>query len=366
MYRINQLSYCLLVLFIVQIMSGCASITDSVVQIERPVFPAPPNDPRIVYERTLASSADVEIEAENAIFKRLITGAQRTGIGLGKPFGITVHKGRVFVSDTLKRMVVAFDVPQAKFLEIGTKSPGELLKPMGLDVDQFGNLYVCDATMKHVVVFNRDGQHLRTIGSPELFSRPAGLTVDAEGKRVFVVDTGGVKSDRHRIVVLDAQSGAFLYAISKRGSKNGELNLPRDATIGVDGNLYVVDGGNFRVQVFSQEGEFIKSFGGIGRRSGQFSRPKGIATDKSGNIYVADAAFGNYQIFNQSSQLLLAVGSRGGLYEPAKYMLPAGLAIDEDGRIYMVDQYFKKIDIYRPVSLNEQQGYLVYKDKNNK
>lgn len=362
MYRITLLSYGLLSLFIVQILSGCASISDSAVQIERPVFPDPPDEPRIFYERTLVSSADVETEPDNSAFKRLITGEQRTGIGIGKPFGVTVHKGRVFVSDTMKRMVVAFDVPQAKFLEIGTKSPGELVKPMGLDVDESGNLYVCDATMKHVVVFNRDGQYLRTIGSPELFSRPAGLTVDAEGKRVFVVDTGGVRSDSHRIVVLDAQSGAFLHTISKRGSEEGELNLPRDITIGEDGNLYVVDGGNFRVQVFSQEGKFIKTFGGIGRRSGQFSRPKGIATDKSGNIYVADAAFGNFQVFNQSGQLLLAVGSRGNFHGPAKYMLPAGLAIDEDGRIYMVDQYFRKVDIFRPVSLNEQQGYLVYKE----
>lgn len=366
MHKILKICRYVMYLLIAVKLTACATIPDGMQQLEKPVFPEPPDEARIFFERTLISSADVEIESEDSAFRRFITGEQRTGIGFGKPFGVTVHKGRVFVSDTMKRMVLAFDIPEARFLEIGTKAPGELIKPMGVDVDKDGNLYVCDATLKHVVVYNRDGLYLRTIGKPELFSRPAGLTVDPQGKRVFIVDTGGIQSSWHRVVVLDAQTGKFLHTISRRGNQEGELNLPRDATIGDDGNLYVVDGGNFRVQVFSQDGQFIRSFGDIGRRSGQFSRPKGIATDKDGNIYVADTAFGNFQIFNQQGQLLLAVGSRGSQPGPARYMLPAGLAIDEDGRIYMIDQYFMKVDVYRPASLEENQGYFVYRKMDNK
>jgi hypothetical protein len=44
-------------------------------------------------------------------------------------------------------------------------------------------------------------------------------------------------------------------------------------------------------------------------------------------------------------------------------MLPAGLAVDEDGRIYMVDQYFRKVDVFRPVSLLADEGWLVSKPK---
>jgi len=326
--------------------------------MEKPVFPEPPGEPRFHYQQTITSSADVVVEDKNAAFKRRITGQRRTGVGMGKPFGITTHRGRLFVSDTVKRMVMAFDKPQGKYLEIGVSSPGELFKPMGLDADREGNIYVCDASKKHVVVFDRDGKYLRTIGDSSLFSRPAGLTVDPDGKRLFVVDTGGVKSDKHRVVVFDAQSGEFLYTIATRGDKEGELNLPRDATIAADGNLYVVDGGNFRVQVFSPEGKFIRSFGSIGRRGGQFSRPKGIGSDSAGNIYIADAAFGNFQIFNPQGQLLLAVGGRSSNGGAAKFMLPAGLAVDEDDRIFMVDQYFKKIEVFRPVSTPENQGYF--------
>lgn len=342
------------------VMTGCATSQPELTEIPAPVFPSPPDEARIIYERSLISSADVEIESEDSAFKRFVTGARRTGIGMGKPFGVTVHQGRVFVSDTLKRQVIAFDVRMGKFIEIGIKSPGQLIRPMGLDVDLQGNLYVCDATLKQILVFDRDGKYLRRFGKAEMFDRPAGLTVTPEGDRVFVVDTGGVSSDRHRVLVFDPSSGELLNTISRRGNGEGELNLPREATVGLDGNLYVVDGGNFRVQVFTPTGEYLRSFGAIGRRSGQFSRPKGIGVDPDGNIYVADTAFGNFQIFNMQGQLLLAVGSRNSVPGPARFMLPAGLAVDEDGRIYMVDQYFKKVEVFRPVSLPPDQGWLVY------
>jgi len=345
------------------LLSGCSTTTGPVGEVEIPVFPPPPNEPRIIYERSFISNIDVEIESGEAALERLLTGSRRTGFGMSKPFGVTAHRGRVFVSDTVRRQVFVFDVPEARYFEIGTESPGELSKPMGLDVDLQGNLYVCDAALKQVLMYDRDGNYLRRFGEPEMFDRPAGLTVDPAGERIFVVDTGGVSSNRHRVTVIDAKSGKLLHTISRRGNGEGELNLPRDATLAGDGNLYVVDGGNFRVQVFNQEGDFIKSFGDIGRRGGQFSRPKGIGVDKNGNIYVADTAFGNFQIFNPEGQLLLAVGSRNSIPGPARFMLPAGLTVDEDGRIYMVDQFFKKVDVFRPVSLTVNQGWLVHKPK---
>lgn len=350
----------LLLPVVILLLTACASNSPGGEELEMPVFPPPPNEARLLYERSLFSSADVEVESDESRFQRMVTGVSRTGIGMGKPFGVTVHKGRVFVSDTLKRLVFAYDIREAKFIEIGTDGPGELVKPMGLDVDLNGNLFVCDASLKQVLVYDRDGNFQRRLGEPDLFDRPAGLTVNANGSRLYVVDTGGVTSNRHRVLVFDAWTGSLLNTISKRGQAEGELNLPRDATIDSEGNLYVVDGGNFRVQVFTPDGEFVRSFGSIGRQGGQFSRPKGIGVDKQGNAYVVDTAFGNFQIFNPEGRLLMAVGSRNSSAGPARFMLPAGLAIDEDGRVYMVDQYFRKVDIFRPASLSAEQGWLVH------
>jgi len=344
----------------VLLLAACAGPSTPLAEVEKPVFPQPPDPPRFYYERTISTSIDVEIESGESAFERMVTGSQRIGVGMSKPFGVAVHQGRVFVSDSISRQVFAFDVREARFFEIGIRDPGQLAKPMGVAVDAQGNLYVCDATLKQVLKYDRDGNYQRHFGEPEMFDRPAGVAVDPDGGRVYVVDTGGVASQRHQVSVFDTLSGELLRTISRRGDQDGELNLPRDATVGVDGNLYVVDGGNFRVQVFSPEGAFLRGFGEVGRQGGQFSRPKGIGADADGNVYVADTAFGNFQIFDPEGRLLLAVGRRDSRNGPANFMLPAGLAVDEDGRVYMIDQFFKKVDVFRPAALGEDEGWLVY------
>jgi DNA-binding beta-propeller fold protein YncE len=236
--------------------------------------------------------------------------------------------------------------------------PGRIVKPLGLDVDAAGTLYVADASARDIKVFTADGRFLRSVGGPKWFDRLSSVTVDPAGERLYVVDIGGVSSSNHRVRVFDAKGGAHLMDIGTRGAGPGEFNLPRDLAIGKDGQLYVVDGGNFRVQVFSRDGRFVRSFGALGKQFGQFARPKEVATDAAGNVYVVDAAFGNFQIFNAEGELLLFIGERSERDGPGKYMLPSGISVDEDGRIYMVDQWFRKIDVFRPVGLARNAGWL--------
>jgi DNA-binding beta-propeller fold protein YncE len=198
---------------------------------------------------------------------------------------------------------------------------------------------------------------MRVLGADVKFSRPAGLAIDSVRKRVYVVDVGGVSSNDHMVRVLDMQTGKLLSDIGSRGDGPGQFNLPRDAVVAPDGTLYVVDGGNFRVQVFGADGKFVKTFGSVGRQTGQFSRPKEISVDRDGNVYVIDTAFGNFQIFNAEGQLLLNVGGRGNIDEPARFMLPSGIAVDTDGRVYVVDQFFRKVDVFRPAALPANARY---------
>lgn len=323
------------------------------------VYPAPPDEPRFVFERTIRGSADVVPDAENSTLKQALTGEMRTSEGMGKPYAVAVHKGRIFVSDSADRFVKAFDVPSGRYFVIGDREDeGQLTKPLGIDVDAAGTLYVADATKKQVTVFDRDGNYLRKIAGPKFFDRLSSVTVDPAGNRLYVVDIGGVSSEQHRVRVFDARTGDHLQDIGKRGVANGEFNLPRDVAVGNEGRLYVVDGGNFRVQVFDRDGKFIKSFGAVGKQLGNFARPKEVATDKEGNVYVADAAFGNFQIFTPEGELLMFVGDRGEQDLPGRYMLPSGIAVDEDGRVYFVDQWFRRIDVFRPVGMKAEQGYL--------
>jgi DNA-binding beta-propeller fold protein YncE len=323
------------------------------------VFPPPPDEPRFVFERVVRSSADLIPDTQASDLKRMVTGETALGEPLSKPYAIAVTRGRIYVSDTVSRFVRLFDVPRGQYHRIGDEDGmGQLVKPIGLDVDAAGNLYVADIGAKAVMVYGPDRQFLRRIGGDKWFTRLASVTVDPAGKRVYAVDIGGVSSEQHMVRVFDAVSGAHLQDIGRRGSGPGEFNLPRDLAIGLNGRLYVVDGGNFRVVVFDREGKYLFSFGSVGKQYGQFARPKEVAIDRDGNVYVVDSAFGNFQIFNPDGELLLFVGDRSERDGPAKYMLPSGIAVDEDGRVYMVDQWFRKIEVYRPVAVKPGSGFL--------
>lgn len=323
------------------------------------VFPAAPEEPRFVFERSIYSSADILPDQAAGELRRLVTGESVRGEPLVKPYAVAVARGRVYVSDTVTRFVRLFDVPEGKQYRIGDdEGPGQLIKPIGLDVDAAGNLYVADIGAKAIVVYGPDRAFVRRIGGAKWFSRLSSVTVDPAGRHVYATDIGGVSSEQHRVRVFDAVTGEHDKDIGRRGSGVGEFNLPRDLAIGRDGRLYVVDGGNFRVVVFDKDGGFLQSWGSVGKQYGQFARPKEIAADREGNVYVVDAAFGNFQIFNPDGELLLFVGERSERDGPAKYMLPSGIAVDEDGRVYVVDQWFRKIDVYRPAGLKAGAGYL--------
>ena len=339
-------------------LSGCAEApTNTGKPIEIPVYPPAPEKPRFIWERSLRSSADVVPDDNDGSLRRMVTGEVRAGEGLGKPYGVAARAGRIYIGDTVGRMVVLYDLPQRRYKRIGTDDPGALRMPFGLDLDGAGNLYVVDGTAKRVQVYDGDGKHLRTLGADIKWSRPAGMALDDARRRIYVVDAGGVDKPDHKVWALDMDSGKLLFEFGTRGSAPGELNLPRDAAVNAAGEVLVVDGGNFRVQIYSAEGKFLRGFGAVGRQTGQFSRPKEIALDRQGNAYVVDTAFGNFQIFDPEGRLLLDVGTRASTDGPAKFMLPSGIAVDLDGRVYMVDQFFRKVEVFRPADLAASAAY---------
>lgn len=345
------------------LLTACGTQPVKPVEGPPPVFPAPPDAPRFIYERTLTFSDNVEQTTAGDRFRLFALGEKRSAKALVKPFGVAVRHGRVYVTDTAQRVVALFDIPGARYVEIGAEKPGQLIKPMGIDVSSRGEVFVSDMTQRVVQVYDLDGKYLRTLGGKDILKRPSGVAVNPGGTRLYVVETGGIDTDAHHVYMFDAQSGALLQTIGKRGVGDGEFNIPLQAAIAPDGTLHVVDKGNFRVQTFNPDGSFARTFGAPGRFPGQFASPKGIATDPDGNIYVVDTAFGNFQIFNKDGQLLMFIGERGASGAPAKYMLPAGIDVDEDGRIYVVDQFFRKVDVFRPAGLRAEEGFAVVKGK---
>jgi hypothetical protein len=345
----------------VLLLSACAPAPERPPEATPLYWPAPPARPRFVHETTLRSSRDVRADTDSDRLRRLVSGVAERDMGFDKPYGVAAARGMVYVTDPGDRVVKAFDVPRRRFFRFGFRREGVLRKPLGITVDGSQRVYVADAVARRVVVYDRFGLFLSVIGDPTVLVKPTDVAVDAGGERIYVVDTGGIDSDHHAVVVYDGQ-GQKRFEIGGRGSGPGRFNLPVAASVAADGTLYVLDAGNFRVQAFTPEGRFLREWGGVGRSFGRFARPKSIAVDGDGIVYVMDAAFGNVQAFTADGRLLLPFGRLSREDVPGGFALPSDIAVDETGRVYVLDQLFRKIDVIRRLSdaeglrLQEQAG----------
>jgi hypothetical protein len=66
------------------------------------------------------------------------------------------------------------------------------------------------------------------------------------------------------------------------------FNYPSDVAVDQDGNIYVLDSANTRVQKFGPDGKYLATIGRKGQGPGEFMMPDAIGCDKDGNLVVAD------------------------------------------------------------------------------
>ncbi|MFC1564224.1 NHL repeat-containing protein [candidate division KSB1 bacterium] len=74
--------------------------------------------------------------------------------------------------------------------------------------------------------------------------------------------------------------------------------LPEDIELDSDGNIYILDAGNHRIQKFNSNGNYIRTFGEEGQGPGEYMNPISIDVDPSGNIYIADQGNIRIQVLN--------------------------------------------------------------------
>ena len=98
---------------------------------------------------------------------------------------------------------------------------------------------------------------------------------------------------------------------------NGSLKSPEGIALDQEGNVYVADTANNRIQVFSSNGNFISKWGENGSANGTLRSPEGIAVDSSsGNVYVADTANNRIQVFSSNGTFISKWGENGSVMVP--------------------------------------------------
>lgn len=310
------------------------------------VWPPPPGEARIKLEEIYSGRADIEAESK---FKKFLIGASPASPydNLSKPHAVAFDpEGRILVTDWASKALLRFDRKEGRFDVLGTQGTLTLKQPLGLGVSSDGTIYVADVGLSQVLAFDPEGKLVNTFGGHGELENPTDAAPSPDGTKLYVADSKGQK-----IVIFDLKTAEVLSTFGSRGVDEGEFNFPTSLAFGPEGNLYVVDQLNARVQVFAPDGEFLDLFGELGSGPGSFTRPKDVAVDEVGFIYVTDNAFNNVQLFDIDFSLLTFVGQGGD--GPGRFFGASGIAVRGD-EFAVVDQIGHRVQVFR---------FIVPKDK---
>jgi peptidylamidoglycolate lyase len=290
------------------------------------------------------------------------------GLILGNPTGISIDTNQhIVVFHRAGREWGLFSsmpgtpIP-GKTILIIDKESGKLINswgdtlfimPHGLKVDHENNIWVTDVGLHQVFKFSHDGKLLLKLGEAGVagddhlhFDKPTDIALAKDGS--FYVSDGYGNS---RVIKFSA-AGKYLFEWGKKGSKEGEFNIPHGITLDSHENVYVADRENNRIQVFDSTGKFIKqytdnSMGAICAVTFDQSTSKLIAVDDFTFLKIRHRGSDVF-IFDASGNVQTRFG-RSGYYEGSTAWYH-DLAVDKDENIYVGDISGNRLQKFRKVS----------------
>ncbi|XP_070547942.1 tripartite motif-containing protein 2-like [Ptychodera flava] len=199
---------------------------------------------------------------------------------------------------------------------------GYFNNPTGLAFDSNGNLVVADHSNKEFrslieMATSRRFSHLpngkliRSFGEAEL-RHPRGIAISPLNGVVYVTDWDGEGNDTDRdghCIRKYTQTGEYINSFGSYGQNEGQFRGPHSIDFDSDGNLYVSDFNNSRVQVFDENDRFVRAFGSFGEKEGHFKRPSGIVVSQDKLVYVVDQYANNIQAFDVHGKFIHRIDS---------------------------------------------------------
>ncbi|HMH24852.1 MAG TPA: peptidyl-alpha-hydroxyglycine alpha-amidating lyase family protein [Puia sp.] len=289
--------------------------------------------------------------------------------GLGNPTGLGIDSNQhIFVFHRAERKwPLNGRMPDAsivsKTILMLERDNGEILNswgdnlfimPHGLTVDAKNDIWVTDVGLHQVFKFSHEGKLLFTLGEPGVsgtgpanFNLPTDVAVAKDGS--FYVSDGYGNSR----VVKFSPAGQYLFEWGKKGSGQGEFNLPHAIDLDDNENVYVADRENNRVQVFDPTGKFIKQWKdkNFGRMSSVvFDKlEKGfVAVDYTLSLFRSKVTGSDILLFDPSGNFVTRPGN-GRLKKEGRRCWYHNVAVDDQGSIYITDILGNRIKKFKKV-----------------
>jgi sugar lactone lactonase YvrE len=272
------------------------------------------------------------------------------------PNGVAVDsKNRVYVADSKVRAIFIINTETGEYEMIKNGSDANFKWLTGLAIDDSDRLFSADSGMKRVLIF--DANHKVEGQIKEGLYDPGGLAIDNENRLLYVTD-----AEQDMVFVYDADPPyTLIRKMGKPGTKHtstllGEFAKPTGVAVDEDGNVYISDTWNNRIEVFDADGTFIRTFGKAGDGPGYFARPKGLAIDSDGHLWVADGMQDRVQVYTPEGKLLIYMGGHGLL--PGWFQSLVGITIDKNNRVITTEQFPGRMQMFRYTTQAEAQAEL--------
>jgi sugar lactone lactonase YvrE len=201
---------------------------------------------------------------------------------------------------------------------------------------------------EHTVQRRRlDGSLVWQIGEPGMspgqLNHPTAIVADRQGQ-LYVVDHGN-----SRIEVYGAD-GAYLRQVGGRNDDGiddpMELDFARAVALDSAQRLYVCDTRDHQIQVFERDGTPVGGFGDFGMDADGLNNPIALAFDHQDHLHILDQGNSRIQVFDRDGQHQRSYGAYGP--NVGEFLLPRAIAIDSDGRSYVADAAAFRIAVFAP------------------
>jgi YD repeat-containing protein len=310
---------------------------------------------------TVGANGDVWVAeyANNRIQKFSATGgylgqfgSKGSGEGqLAGPSGVVIVEGELYVSDTGNNRVVEFSPNGTYRTEFGTSGSGEgqFKEPLGIAVNATtGDLYVSDTGNNRVQEVSPAGKFLAEFGhygtGEDEFHAPTGIAINSSGE-LYIADEYNARVDEWLPPGTGGQRLIYSAQFGSSGSGKGQFNFPGGVAVDGQGNVWVSDYNNNRIEEFTGKGTFLNEYGSAGKGQVQFEGPTGIAVNQStGNVYIGDCRNDRIQELSSTGTYVRSIGSPGS--EAGELGCPSGVKIDSSGDVWVADSEHDRIEEY--------------------